>query len=45
MALNQLTLMSTRGFVLLSVPIAPAGKTAAAKELLHKMSEPKFQKA
>jgi hypothetical protein len=44
-ALNQLTLMSTRGFVLVSVPISPAAKTAAAKELLHKLSEPKFQKA
>lgn len=44
MALNQLTLMTTRGFVLLNQPIAPAGKSAAATELLKAAAAPKFYK-
>jgi len=45
LSLNQLTLMSTRGFVLLTVPCAPAAKSSAAKKELEKNSEPRFEKA
>ena len=41
-AVNQLTLMTTRGFVLLSQPIAPAGKTASALEVLSSIASPEF---
>jgi hypothetical protein len=44
MALNQLTLMTTRGFVLLNQPISPAGKSAAATAMLKAAAEPKFYK-
>jgi hypothetical protein len=44
MALNQLTLMTTRGFVLLNQPIAPAGKSAVATEALKRHAMPKFFK-
>jgi hypothetical protein len=43
-ALNQLTLMTTRGFVLTNVPVSPAGKTNAGAEVLKKMASPKFFK-
>jgi len=33
-AINQLTLMSTRGFVLLTQPVSPAGQTPKAVALL-----------
>lgn len=37
-AINQMTLMTTRGFVLQSVSYLPSGLTAPAKTLLHNMS-------
>jgi hypothetical protein len=43
-AVNQMTLMTTRGFVLLAVPYQPASKTAAAAAVLKSAAEPKFHK-
>lgn len=45
LAVNQLTLMSTRGFVLVTVPIIPRGKTPEAVALLKQLAEPNFHKA
>jgi hypothetical protein len=44
MALNQLTLMTTRGFVLINQPVAPAGKTDNAAMILKAAAAPTFHK-
>jgi hypothetical protein len=41
-AVNQLTLMTTRGFVLLTVPLTPAGKTSAAAAVLKSLAQPMY---
>jgi hypothetical protein len=43
-AVNQMTLMTTRGFVLLSVPLQPASKTDAAAATLKSLAHPAFHK-
>ena len=41
-AINQLTLMSTRGFVLLTQPITPAAKSEAGSDALQSLANPRF---
>jgi hypothetical protein len=43
-AVNQMTLMTTRGFVLLSVPMQPASKTEAGAATLKSQAHPAFHK-
>jgi hypothetical protein len=43
-ALNQLTLMNTRGFVLLTQPVHPASLSEAAQTTLKDLSQPNFDK-
>jgi len=43
-SVNQMTLMTTRGFVLLSVQYSPASKTEAAAHVLKSLAHPEYHK-